>query len=102
MLLIGATGLALGLLISSFTTNQLSAFIVGVLVLLAFTLVGQVNYLANLPVWAAGVVSWFSLENHFESFAKGLIDTRDLFFFLIFTSLFLYLNAKTLIFKKWQ
>ncbi len=102
VILIGATGLSLGLLISAFTTNQLSAFIIGVLALLALTLVGQINYLANLPLWAAGVVSWFSLESHFESFAKGLIDTRDLFFFLIFTSFFLYLNAKSLIFKKWQ
>ncbi len=102
VILIGGSGLSLGLLISSFTTNQLSSFILCVLALLFLTLVGQINYLLNLPVWAAGVVSYLSLERHFDSFAKGLIDTRDLFFFLIFIALFLYLNAKSLIFKKWQ
>jgi ABC-2 type transport system permease protein len=102
VLLLGATGISLGMFVSSFASNQLSAFIIGVLILLFLTLVNQINYLVSLPAWAAGLVNYLSLEGHFESFGKGLIDTRDLFFFLIATSLFLYLNIKSLIFKKWQ
>ncbi len=102
LLLIGAAGISLGLFISAQATNQLSAFIIGVIVLLFLTLVAQVNQVAQLPPWAAGFFNYLSLGYHFESFGRGLIDSRDLFYYLLVISLFLYLNIKTLVFQKWQ
>jgi len=102
LLLIGAAGISLGLFISAQATNQLSAFIIGVIVLLLLTLVAQVNQVAQLPPWAAGFFNYLSLGYHFESFGRGLIDSRDLFYYLLVISLFLYLNIKTLVFQKWQ
>jgi len=102
LLLIGAAGISLGLFISAQATNQLSAFIIGVIVLLFLTLVTQVNQVAQLPPWAAGFFNYLSLGYHFESFGRGLIDSRDLFYYLLVIFLFLYLNIKTLVFQKWQ
>ncbi len=102
LLLIGAAGISLGLFISAQATNQLSAFIIGVIVLLFLTLVTQVNQVAQLPPWAAGFFNYLSLGYHFENFGRGLIDSRDLFYYLLVISLFLYLNIKTLVFQKWQ
>ena len=101
LLLIGAAGISLGLFISAQATNQLSAFIIGVIVLLFLTLVTQVNQVVQLPPWAAGFFNYLSLGYHFESFGRGLIDSRDLFYYLLVISLFLYLNIKTLVFQKW-
>ena len=55
----------------------------------------------TLPPWAAGTVNFVSLGHHFSNFQRGLIDTRDLLYYGIVSALFLYLNTKTLIFRKW-
>jgi ABC-2 type transport system permease protein len=100
-LLLGAAGISVGLFISSLTANQISAFLISLFVLLIFTLISEVNRAFSLPNLLAGVFSYLALMAHFSNFQKGLIDTRDLLFYLIVCALFLYLNVKTLIFKKW-
>ena len=100
-LLIGAAGISVGLFVSSLTTNQVSAFLVSLFVLLVLTLIAQVNVVLSPPAWAAGVFNFISLGQHFSNFQRGLIDTRDLAYYLLVSGLFLYLNTKTLVFKKW-
>jgi ABC-2 type transport system permease protein len=56
----------------------------------------------SLPGFLAGSINFISLSFHFESFARGLIDTRDLAFFVLSTVLFLYLNTRVLIYRKWS
>jgi ABC-2 type transport system permease protein len=101
VLLLGAAGIAVGLFISSLATNQVSAFLITLFVLLFFTLISEVNAAVALPDFLAGVLSYLSLSSHFFNFQKGLVDTRDLLFYLIVCGLFLYLNMKTLVFRKW-
>ena len=100
-LLIGAAGISVGLFVSSLTTNQVSAFLVSLFVLLVLTLIAQVNVVLSPPAWAAGIFNFISLGQHFSNFQRGLIDTRDLAYYLLVSGLFLYLNTKTLVFKKW-
>ncbi len=102
VLLIGSAGVAVGLLVSSVTTNQITAFISTLLILLLLTLINTINSIADLPVWLTSVFNYLSLGYHFESFRKGLIDTRDLIYYLLITGLFLYINIKVLIFRKWM
>ncbi|GHV10435.1 hypothetical protein FACS189485_23500 [Spirochaetia bacterium] len=47
-------------------------------------------------------INFLSLSFHFESFSKGLIDSRDLAFFILTTALFLFLNTRVLLFRKWR
>ncbi|NBC28515.1 MAG: ABC transporter permease subunit [Spirochaetes bacterium] len=102
VMVLGSAGIAIGLFISSLSRNQITAFILSAVVLLFLTLVNQVNFILDLPEWLASVFNYLSLDYHFSSFEKGLIDTRDLVFYLALAALFLYLNTKVLVFRKWR
>jgi ABC-2 type transport system permease protein len=98
----GAASIALGSYLSSLTKNQISAFIVTVLILLVLTFIGQSTVWFNLPKAIGAAMKWISIGNHFESFAKGVLDTRDILYFSIVAACFLFLTAKTLLFRKWR
>jgi ABC-2 type transport system permease protein len=101
-LLLASAGTAVGLFISSVSRNQISAFIFSVVVLVFLTLIGNMPVFMTLPRWLSETVNFISLDYHFESFRKGLIDTRDLAYFILLTVLFLFLNVKVLVFRKWK
>lgn len=101
-ILLGSAGIAIGQFISSVSKNQISAFIFSVLALVFITLVGRLNVLLELPAWLTKVVNFLAMDYHFESFKKGLIDSRDVAYFIILTAFFLFLNMKVLVFRKWK
>ncbi|MFO7780944.1 MAG: ABC transporter permease subunit [Spirochaetia bacterium] len=101
-LLLGAAAISVGLFVSSLSQNQITSFILGVVVLLALTLVNQVNAVINLPRWLGDLLNQLSLNHHFRSFEKGLLDSRDLTYYVLLAFLFLYLNTKVLVFRKWR
>lgn len=98
--LLGAAGIAIGLFISSISVNQISAFIASVLVLLFLTLISQITAIVNLPYWASSIINYFSLGYHFENFGRGLLDSRDLIYYLVIIFFSLYLNTKVMLFRK--
>lgn len=102
ILMLGAAGLSIGQFVSAFSVNQITAFIVSVLGLLFITLVNQVNNFLSLPIWLAAFLNYLSFNYHFGSFDRGLIDSRDLAYFLFVTVLFLYLTTRVLVLRKWQ
>ncbi len=102
IILLGAAGLAFGQLVSAYALNQITAFIVSVVGLLFITLIDQVNSLMNLPGFLASLLNYLSFNFHFVSFDKGLIDSRDVLYFLAATFLFLYLTTRSLVFRKWR
>lgn len=101
-LLLGASALAGGQFISSITKNQISAFIFSIILILGLSLINLVNSFFSLPGILKGLLNYLSFTIHFESFKKGLLDSRDIIYFLLFTALFLYLNVKVLILRKWN
>ena len=100
--LLGASAAALGLLLSSLSKNQAGSFLGSAVVLMAVMLVNQITFSLNLPQRLAQGINFFSLAFHFESFSKGLIDSRDLAFFVLSTALFLFLNTRVILFRKWS
>ena len=101
-LLLAAAAVSLGLLLSSLSKNQVAAFLGSAAVLLVIMLINQIPFSAAVPLWITSVINFISLSFHFESFSKGLLDSRDLLFFIISTFLFLYLNTRVLLFRKWS
>jgi ABC-2 type transport system permease protein len=101
-LLLGASAAALGLFLSALSKNQAGAFLGSAAVLLVVMLISQISSSVSLPPLLADGLNFFSLSYHFESFSKGLIDTRDLAFFVFSTLLFLFLNTRVLIYRKWR
>lgn len=92
--------IAIGIFFSVVSTNQISAFILSVVVLLALSLVNQIAVIFS-PVQAlASLFEYLSLSRHFRSFEIGLIDTRDVIYYLTLAWLFLYLSLKVVIRRK--
>jgi ABC-2 type transport system permease protein len=92
-LLLGGAYISLGLLISSLTREQIVAFLVTLFSSLFFFLMGHQTLLQFLGNSLGGFIAFFSLSQHFESFRMGVFDPRDIFFFLSFISLMLFLNV---------
>jgi len=86
--LLAAAFTAIGLLASSLTRNQIIAFIVGMIICFALTLLEQMLFF--VPRWLVGVVGTLGAGFHFQNIAKGVIDSRDIlyFFSIIFISLY--------------
>jgi ABC-2 type transport system permease protein len=101
-LLLGSSASALGLLLSSLSKNQAGAFLGSAAVLVVTMLINNISAGINLPQAAAAAVNFLSLSFHFESFSRGIIDTRDFGFFVISTVLFLFLNTRVILFRKWR
>jgi ABC-2 type transport system permease protein len=102
VLLLGAAAAAMGLFFSSFSRNQAGAFLGSAVVLLVVTLINQISRMMNLPRFAAEALNFLSLAFHFESFSRGILDSRDLAFFILSTLLFLFLTTRVLLFRKWR
>jgi ABC-2 type transport system permease protein len=98
--LLGASAAALGLFLSSVSKTQAAAFLGSAVVLMAVMLLASLTQ--NMPPALATFINYISLSFHFESFARGLLDTRDIVFFLLITGLFLFLNTQVLIFRRWN
>ncbi len=96
----GAAMLALGLMASSFTANQLVAFFVGLVLCGVLWLVDF--FLAFLPGGVASVVEWMSLRHHFVSMARGVVDSRDLVYFLSVGGFSLALAFRALESRRWR
>jgi len=100
LFLLGATFLAIGVLASSLTENQIVAAFANFGALLVFWVVGWSADLAG-PVWGK-LLSHLSILEHFESFARGIIDTKDVIYYLNFTILCLFLTLRSLESKRWR
>ena len=100
-LLLGASAVALGLLLSSLSKNQAGSFLGTAVVLMATMLIGRVTFNMNLPNWLSEVVNFFSLPFHFESFSRGVLDSRGVVFYLASTVLFLFLTTRVILRRKW-
>ncbi|MDR0447470.1 MAG: ABC transporter permease [Treponema sp.] len=101
-LLLGSSASALGLLLSSLSKNQAGAFLGAAAVLLFTMLINQLTMSMSFPPLIAQMINFVSLSFHFDSFSKGIIDTRDLAYFVLATVLFLFLNTRVILFRKWS
>ncbi|PKL26534.1 MAG: ABC transporter permease [Spirochaetae bacterium HGW-Spirochaetae-3] len=101
-LLMASAAVAIGQAVSGASRNQISAFMLTVLVLLALSLLSRATSWLDLPAWIAGLVNWVSLSYHFSSFSKGVIDTRDIAYFAILTAGGLYATTRLLSAGKWR
>lgn len=87
--LLGGTFCAIGLLASSLTRNQVVAFIIGMAV--CFTLTLLVDFvLFFVPNAVVDFFQYFSANYHFQNIAKGVIDVRDILYFLTVSFIALY------------
>lgn len=100
ILLQGGTMLALGVLASSWTENQLIAFFASGMLAFAFFMMAR--FLPFLPSNVASVVEWVSFDYHYENLLRGVVDSRDVVYYLSLSGFALALAFRSLESRRWQ
>lgn len=99
LLLLGASYIGFGLVFSSMTRNQIVA---GFLSFGVFLFLYLIEIAQNWGGWASALVPYLSVSRHLEEFAKGVIDTRDIVFYLSFIGLGLFLTKQSIESYRWR
>ena len=99
MLLLGAAFISFGLVFSSLTRNQIVA---GFLTFGTFLFLWLIEYAESWAGSASGLVTYLSVTKHLEEFAKGVIDSRDVIYYLTFIGLGLLLSRQSLESLRWR
>jgi len=99
LLLMAGVYVAVGLLASSLTENQIVAFIVGFLICFALFMLDKV--LLYVPGFMTSVVGYLGTDAHYQSIARGVIDSRDLVYFFSLMGFSLFLSVVSLERRKW-
>lgn len=100
-LLLGAAYAAIGLSISALTDNQIVALILTVLLGGIFYLVGTGNVTDFFGETVGGILRNIGTSSRFESIQRGVIDLRDLVYYLTLAASFLLLNTWVIERKRW-
>ncbi|MDR1894794.1 MAG: ABC transporter permease subunit [Spirochaetales bacterium] len=87
-LFLSASYIAIGVFFSSTTKNQIVAFILSAVACLFLSLIHQM--LVIIPPGTAAVIQAVSAGYHFDSISRGIVDSRDILYFLSLTYLFLH------------
>jgi ABC-2 type transport system permease protein len=100
LLLMGGCFIAVGLLISSLTKNQVVA---GFVTFAVFLMLWVINWMSD----SAGptgrtILSFLSITDHFDDFTRGIIDTRHLVYYVSFITFGLFLTAKSVDSERWR
>jgi ABC-2 type transport system permease protein len=99
--LLGGLLIGIGVLASSLTRNQVIAAVMSfVLIILLFS-VGFLETFFTDPQ-SARVIHYLSLMEHLRDFAKGIIDTRSLVYYLTGTAILLFLTVRTIGSSRWR
>ncbi|MFH0800058.1 MAG: ABC-2 transporter permease [Pseudomonadota bacterium] len=96
LILLGGAYLAIGLVVSALTENQIIAFIVGVAVCFLMLIVGTSMVVGGASNLLTQALQYLGLATHFESIGRGVVDSRDIIYYLSVIGFFLFLNLKVL------
>ena len=100
LILYGATTLALGLLASSLSGNQMVAAVIGFGALLLLNLIEQAADVTSGRT--AVVLEEISLTGHFGDFTRGIIDTNNIIYYLTVIGLLLFLTVRSIESRRWR
>ncbi|MXV52935.1 gliding motility-associated ABC transporter permease subunit GldF [Pedobacter sp. HMF7647] len=101
LFLIGSSFSAIGIFASSITKNQIIAFALSVfLCFIAFAGFGAVSKILSFQS-IEGTLAGLGIEEHYEAISRGVLDTRDLFYFLSFIAFFLVCTKTVLGGRTW-
>lgn len=101
LVMLGGVFCSIGIFASSITPNQIVAFITAAF--LCFILFSGFNSIATLEFWSGNVlfIKQLGLLYHYEAISKGLIDSRDLIYFLSIIVLMLSITKLILGSRQW-
>lgn len=95
-LFMGAAYLAMGIFVSSLTQNQIVAAIIGWVICFILFFIGNDLVLFNAPNRLVPLLEYLGLGNHFDSIGRGVLDLRDVIYYLSVIVFFVYLNVRVI------
>ena len=98
--LMGATFTSIGIYASSVTENQVVAFIIGVFLVLVFYMLDKTLVFA--PQSIVGIIQFLAIDYHLSNISRGVIDSRNIIYFLSMIGFFIYLTIQTLEVRRWK
>ncbi len=102
LVFLGAVFVAIGLFASSLTANQIVAFVLATF--LCFLFFWAFDFLSRIPIFVGkvdDVVQMLGIDYHYQSISRGIIDTRNLIYFLSVITFFVILTRLSLERRKW-
>ena len=99
LILLASTFLSLGLLISSMSKNQIVAALTSFGILLTLWIIGSLSDLAGR---FGEFLAYLSLIEHFQGFARGVVGSKHIVYFLSFTTVCLFATVKSVESSKWR
>jgi ABC-2 type transport system permease protein len=103
LIFLGGTFVSIGIFASSLTRNQIVAFILAVFLCFFFYIVFE--SLSSLSVFYAkfdDIIEMLGINYHYQSISRGVVDTRDVIYFVSLITLFIYLTKVSLESRKWS
>jgi ABC-2 type transport system permease protein len=99
LFLLGCSFLSLGTFASSLTSNQIISAIITFGVLLVLWFIGSAT---SVNPTVGSILEYLSVSKHFEGLSKGLIDSRDILFYFVFSVFFLFLTLRQMSSYRWR
>lgn len=100
LVLLGASFLSVGLFTSSLSGNQVVAALLGFGAMLILWLMDVAGRVFGPPV--QDIVTYMSMSDHYFDFLRGIVDTKDVVFYLGVIAGFLFLSVQTLQLRRWR
>jgi len=97
---LGGAFLSLGVFTSSLTQNQIIAAVTSFGALLMLWIIGWAKSLVGPE--AGAFVGYLSITQHLDNFAKGVLDSRDILYYFLFVSFFLFLTLRQMGSYRWK
>ncbi|MDP7618710.1 MAG: ABC transporter permease [Dehalococcoidia bacterium] len=102
LVLMGSVAVAIGLLGSSLTSNQIVAAVVSLAVLLLLWLASFVATLGDPGSLWVDFIRFLSLNDHLRDLTFGILDSRDIVYFLSLTAFFLFITSRIVEMRRWR
>jgi len=102
LIMLGGGFVSMGIFASSLTRNQIVAFIIAIF--LCFTFYWLFDMISRAPVFVGkidDVIQMFGIEYHYRSISRGVVDSRDMVYFLSVIAFFITATKVSLESRKW-
>lgn len=100
LVLYGSAALAIGIMASSLSGNQIVAAVVGIGILLTLSFIDRIALIVEGI--AADVLNGISMNAHFTDFARGVIDTSHIVYYVSMAAVFLFIAVRSLETRRWR
>ncbi len=100
LVLYGTAALAIGLMASSLSGNQIVAAVVGIGILLTLSFIDRIASIVE--GLAADILNGVSMNAHFTDFARGVIDSSHIVYYISMAAVFLFLAVRSLETRRWR